>query len=160
MAEMEKTIEVDAPIYEVYNQWTQFEDFPHFMEGVEEVHQLDDRRLHWRARIGGKDEEWEAEIVDQVPDRRIAWRATTGAENAGAVLFEPVGDNRTKVTLRLKYEPRGATEKVGDLLGFVSNRVEGDLERFKNVIEERGRATGGWRGEIHGRDVNKPRDEF
>src|SRR5512141_2593150 len=107
MAEMEKTIEVDAPIYEVYNQWTQFEEFPHFMEGVEEVHQLDERRLHWRARIGGQDEE-------------------RGAGTAGAVLFEPVGDNRTKVTLRLKYEPRGATEKVGDLLGLVSNRVEGD----------------------------------
>lgn len=160
MARVEKEIEVNVPVRTAYNQWTQFEDFPHFMEGVEEVHQLDDRRLHWRARVGGRDEEWEAEIVDQVPDRRIAWRATTGAENAGAVLFEPVGDSRTKVTLRLKYEPAGVTEKVGDLLGLVSNRVEGDLERFKNFIEERGRASGGWRGEIHGRDVSKDRDRF
>ena len=160
MATVEKSIVVDVPVTTAYNQWTQFEDFPHFMEGVEEVHQLDDRRLHWRARIAGKEEEWEAEIVDQVPDRRIAWRATTGAENAGAVLFEPAGDNRTKVTLRIKYEPRGGTEKVGDLLGFVSNRVEGDLERFKNFIEERGRASGGWRGEIHGRDVNRNRENF
>lgn len=155
MAEMEKSIEVDVPVYEAYNQWTQFEDFPRFMEGVEEVQQLDDRRLHWRARIAGQDKEWEAEIVDQVPDRRIAWRTTTGSQNAGAVLFEPMGDQRTRVTLRMEYEPEGATEHVGDLLGFVSNRVEGDLERFKNFIEERGRASGGWRGEIHGRDVER-----
>lgn len=155
MAEMEKSIEVDVPVYEAYNQWTQFEDFPRFMEGVEEVQQLDDRRLHWRARIAGQDKEWEAEIVDQVPDRRIAWRTTTGSQNAGAVLFEPMGDQRTRVTLRMEYEPEGATEHVGDLLGFVSNRVEGDLERFKNFIEERGRASGGWRGEIHGGDVER-----
>ncbi len=155
MAEMEKSIEVDVPVYEAYNQWTQFEDFPRFMDGVEEVQQLDDRRLHWRARIAGQDKEWEAEIVDQVPDRRIAWRTTTGSQNAGAVLFEPMGDQRTRVTLRMEYEPEGATEHVGDLLGFVSNRVEGDLERFKNFIEERGRASGGWRGEIHGRDVER-----
>src|SRR5512138_906373 len=123
MAEIEKSIVVNAPLREVYNQWTQFEDFPRFMEGVEEVHQIDDRRLHWRARVAGKDQEWEAEIVDQVPDRRIAWRATTGAENAGAVLFEPVGDSRTKVTLRLKYQPEGATEKIGELLGSMPVRL-------------------------------------
>ena len=157
MAEMEKSIEVDVAVYETYNQWTQFEDFPRFMEGVEEVQQLDDRRLHWRARIAGLDKEWEAEIVDQVPDRRIAWRTTTGSQNAGAVLFEPMGDLRTRVTLRMECEPEGATEHVGDLLGFVSNRVEGDLERFKNFVEERGRASGGWRGEIHGRDVERNR---
>ena len=153
MAEIEKSIVVNAPLREVYNQWTQFEDFPRFMEGVLEVRQLDDKRLHWRARIGGIEKEWHAEIVDQVPDRRVAWRNLRGAENAGAVLFDAVPEG-TKVTLKLTYEPDGATEAVGDALGLVSHRVEGDLERFKGFIEDRQRATGGWRGEIHGRDVH------
>jgi uncharacterized membrane protein len=152
MAEIEKSIEVAAPLREVYNQWTQFEDFPRFMEGVIEVRQLDEKRLHWRATVGGVEKEWHAEIVDQVPDRRIAWRNLRGAENAGAVLFEatPAG---TRVSLKLTYTPAGPTEKIGDALGIVTRRVEGDLERFKEFIEERGRATGGWRGEIHGRHV-------
>jgi uncharacterized membrane protein len=152
MAEIEKSIVVNAPLREVYNQWTQFEDFPRFMEGVLEVRQLDDKRLHWRARIGGVEKEWHAEIVDQVPDRRVAWRNLRGAANAGAVLFDAVPGG-TRVTLKLTYEPEGATETVGDVLGLVSHRVEGDLERFKAFIEDRQRATGGWRGEIHGRDV-------
>jgi len=156
MAEIEKSILVKAPLREVYNQWTQFEDFPRFMEGVLEVRQLDDKRLHWRAKVGGAEKEWHAEIVDQVPDRRIAWRSMRGAENAGAVLFDAV-PNGTRVTLKIRYDPEGAGEKVGDALGFVSRRVEGDLERFKEFIEERQRATGGWRGEIHGREVNPDR---
>jgi uncharacterized membrane protein len=156
MAEIEKSILVKAPLREVYNQWTQFEDFPRFMEGVLEVRQLDDKRLHWRAKVGGAEKEWHAEIVDQVPDRRVAWRSMRGAENAGAVLFDAV-PNGTRVTLTLRYDPEGAGEKVGDALGFVSRRVEGDLERFKEFIEERQRATGGWRGEIHGRAVNPDR---
>jgi uncharacterized membrane protein len=152
MAEIEKSIVVNAPLREVYNQWTQFEDFPRFMEGVIEVRQLDDKRLHWRARIGGVEKEWHAEIVDQVPDRRVAWRNLRGTANAGAVLFDAVPEG-TKVTLKLTYEPEGATENVGDVLGLVSHRVEGDLERFKGFIEGRQRATGAWRGEIHGREV-------
>lgn len=152
MAEIEKSIVVHAPLREVYNQWTQFEDFPRFMEGVLEVRQLDDKRLHWRARIGGNEKEWHAEIVDQVPDRRVAWRNLRGAANAGAVLFDSVPDG-TQVTLKLVYEPEGAAESVADALGVVGRRVAGDLGRFKEFIEERQRATGAWRGEIHGRDV-------
>jgi uncharacterized membrane protein len=155
MAEMETSIVVDAPLREVYNQWTQFEDFPRFMEGVLEVRQLDDRRLHWRAKVGGSEKEWEAEIVDQVPDRRIAWKNLRGALNAGAVLFESEPEG-TKVTLKLVYEPEGATETIGDALGFLTRRVKGDLERFKEFMEDRERATGAWRGEIHGRAVRKP----
>jgi uncharacterized membrane protein len=154
MAEHETSIVVDAPLGEVYNQWTQFEQFPRFMEGVEEVRQLDDRRLHWRASIGGKQKEWDAIIVDQVPDRRVAWKSTSGGQNAGAVLFDPF-DGGTRVTLKLVYEPEGATESIGDLLGFVTRRVESDLKRFKEFIEERGQATGAWRGEIHGERVRK-----
>jgi uncharacterized membrane protein len=155
MAEMEKSIEVDAPLREVYNQWTQFEEFPSFMEGVVEVRQIDDKRLFWRANIGGAEREWHAEITDQTPDRRIAWRSLTGAENGGAVLFEPGTDGQTKVTLRMQYEPEGVTENVGDALGFVGRRVQGDLDRFRALMEERGRASGAWRGEIHGSQVRR-----
>src|SRR3712207_4999814 len=119
------------------------------MQGVEQVQQLDNKRLHWRADIGFKDKEWDAEIVDQVPDQRISWRSISGAPNGGTVTFQPVGADRTQVTLRIDYAPEGLVENVGDSLGLVSRRVEGDLERFKQFIESRGSETGGWRGEIH-----------
>lgn len=154
MESIEKSIEVNAPISSVYNQWTQFEQFPHFMEGVEAVQQLDDKRLHWKAEIAGKTKEWDAEIFEQIPEQRIAWRSMSGARNSGMVNFRSLGENQTEVTLKLNYEPEGATEKVGDALGFVSHRVQGDLKRFKEFIEARGTATGGWRGEIHGREVD------
>jgi uncharacterized membrane protein len=157
MARVEKSIEIDRPLSTVYNQWTQFEEFPRFMEGVEEVHQLDDKTLHWRARIAGRTEEWEAEIVDQVPDQSIGWRHTRGAINRGVVTFTPLDANRCRVTLALEYDPQGFVEKMGDILGVVSRRVEGDLERFKRFIEERGTETGAWRGEIHpSGDVRQP----
>src|SRR5436853_7751991 len=127
MESIEKVIEVDAPITTVYNQWTQFEDFPKFMEGVEQVQQLDNRRLHWVAEIGGTRKEWDAEIFEQIPDERIAWRSTTGARNSGMVNFKPVGDNRTQISLKLNYAPEGVMENVGDMLGVVGRRVEGDL---------------------------------
>lgn len=155
MAEMETSIVVEAPVREVYNQWTQFEDFPKFMDGVLEVRQLDDKRIYWRAKIAGAVREWQSEIVDQTPDCRIAWKNVTGAENAGAVLFE-VAPQGTKVTLKLVYSPEGAAENIGDALGFVSRRVKGDLERFKQFMDDRSKATGGWRGEIHGQAVTPP----
>jgi uncharacterized membrane protein len=149
MESIEKSIEVDAPVHKVYNQWTQFEDFPKFMEGVEDVKQVDNKRLHWVADIAGKRKEWDAEIFEQVPDQRIAWRSASGTRNSGMVMFTPLGDNKTKVTLKLNYEPEGATEHLGDMLGFVGRRVEGDLKRFKEFIQTRGAETGAWRGEIH-----------
>lgn len=148
MAKIEKDITVDVPVKVAYEQWTQFESFPEFMEGVKEVVQLDEKRLRWCAEIAGKDEEWEAEITDQVPDRHIAWRSVTGAPNAGSVTFQPAGDDRTKVMLELMYEPRDAAEKVGDALGFLERQVSADLERFKKFIESRGAPTGAWRGEV------------
>jgi uncharacterized membrane protein len=153
METIAKSIEVDAPLRAVYNQWTQFEQFPNFMEGVEEVRQLDDKRLYWRAQIWGKTEEWEAEIYEQVPDQQIAWRSTSGAKNDGEVTFEPVGAFSTRVTLRMHYEPEGVVEKSGDALGIVAARIEGDLRRFRDFIEARGRETGAWRGEIHAGQV-------
>jgi len=148
MASIQKPIDVDVPVRTAYNQWTQFEEFPQFMEGVEEVRQLDDRRLHWRAKVAGKTEEWDAVITEQIPDERVAWRNTTGAENAGVVTFHHLSANSTRVMLQLEYEPQGLVENVGSALGLVERRVEGDLKRFKEFVESKGAATGAWRGEI------------
>jgi uncharacterized membrane protein len=152
MAKIEKSIDVDVPVNVAYNQWTQFEEFPRFMEGVDEVRQLDDKRLFWRANVGGKVKEWEAEITEQRPDERIAWRSRSGALNAGVVTFHRLSDHRTRIMLQLEYEPEGAVEHTGDALGVVTRRVEGDLKRFKEFIESRGRETGAWRGEIPRKD--------
>lgn len=148
METVEKTIDIDVPVRTAYNQWTQFEEFPHFMEGVESVKQLDDTRLHWVANVGGERKEWEARITEQIPDQRIAWHSEGGEYTSGAVSFQPLDSNRTRVTVHLNYEPKGMTEKIGDMLGVVSRRVEGDLERFKDFIERRSHETGGWRGTV------------
>jgi uncharacterized membrane protein len=118
------------------------------MEGVEAVRQLDNQRLHWRANVGGKVEEWDAVITEQHPDERIAWKNTTGASNAGVVTFHRLSDTTTRVMLQLAYDPQGVVENLGDMLGVVSRRVAGDLERFKAFIEARGQETGAWRGEV------------
>jgi uncharacterized membrane protein len=156
MQHVEKTIEVEAPITTVYNQWTQFEEFPRFMEGVESVQQLDDKRLRWRAEIGGKTVEWDAEIFEQIPDRRIAWRSINGIMNSGMVNFEPLSETCTRVCLKVNYQPEGAVEKLASAVGIVSSRVEGDLKRFKEHIERRGSESGAWRGTIEGREVLSP----
>jgi uncharacterized membrane protein len=148
MERIEKSIEVACPLTTVYNQWTQFEEFPRFMEGIKEVKQLDDKRLHWHAEIAGKDKEWYARITEQVPDRLIAWQSEGGEYTSGAVRFQPAGPDRTRVNLELSYEPKGFVESTGDALGVVSRRVENDLERFKDFIENRGSETGAWRGTI------------
>jgi uncharacterized membrane protein len=148
MSTVEKSIEVNVPVQAAYNQWTQFEEFPRFMEGITEVKQLDDTHLHWRAHIAGKDEEWDAEIAEQIPDQRIAWRSTTGALNAGVVTFHRIADNTTRVMLQMDYDPQGIAENVGDALGVFSMRVKGDLERFKQFLESRGQETGAWRQEV------------
>jgi uncharacterized membrane protein len=158
MSRFESTIVVDVPVRLAYDQWTQFESFPQFMEGVQSVEQLDDKTLSWVATVGGIRKTWRAEITDQTPDTRIAWRSTEGAENAGAVLFEAIGDDRTRVTLRLDVEPEGPLESVGDALGVLKRQVNEDLGRFKQFIEGRMVATGAWRGEIHGDEVDAPRE--
>jgi uncharacterized membrane protein len=152
MSSIEKTIDVGVPVRTAYNQWTQFEEFPEFMEDVEEVTQLDDRRLHWCAKVGGKKLEWDAEITEQIPDKRIAWRSTSGAKNAGVVTFHRLSDQKSRVALQLDYDPEGVAENIGDFLGVMNRRAEGDLERFKEFIESRGVETGGYRGTIPSRD--------
>ena len=142
------SIEVNAPLRAVYNQWTQFEEFPHFMEGVQEVRQEGKKRLFWKAKIAGRVKEWEAEITNQVPDQRIAWESIDGSPNSGTITFDELGDDLTRVNATIVYEPEGLLEKTGDALGFPSARIEGDLKRFRDFIEERGRETGRWRGQV------------
>lgn len=153
MSTIEKSIDVNVPLQTAYNQWTQFEEFPRFMEGIETVQQLDDKHLHWRAEIAGKTEEWDAEIIEQVPDQRIMWRSTSGVKNAGTVSFIPVSPDTTRVKVEMVYEPEGFIENVGEMLGVDDRRVEGDLERFKQYIESRGVESGAWRGEIDSQGV-------
>jgi uncharacterized membrane protein len=154
MPKLKKSVDVNVPVRVAYDQWTQFEEFPKFMEGVESVKQLDDKRLHWRAKVGGKTEEWDAEIFQQEPDRVIAWRSTSGARNEGIVRFVPK-DGQTNIELELHWEPKDATERVGDVLGADDMRVQGDLNRFKDFIESRGAPTGAWRGRIEGERVEE-----
>ena len=148
MSTIERSIEVEAPLSTVYNQWTQFEEFPQFMEGVDEVRQLDDTHLHWVASFGGSRHEWNAEITEQLPDERVAWRNTDGKDNAGVVTFHKIDDNTTRVMVQMDFVPDGIKEKIGDALGAPDRRVQGDLDRFKELIESRGVETGAWRGEV------------
>ena len=148
MPTVEQSIELEVPVSAAYNQWTQFEEFPKFMNGVEEVRQLDDTHLHWAAEIGGQREEWDAEITEQHPDERIAWKATGGKNNAGVVTFHRLEDQRCKIVLQLDWESQGFIEKLGSAIGEDDRQVKGDLERFKKLIESRGVETGAWRGEV------------
>ncbi len=151
MSTTSKSIEVHVPVRVAYNQWTQFEEFPQFMDGVREVHQMGDKRLHWKATVGGKEQEWTAEITEQVPDQRIAWRSTAGDENAGVVTFHHIDETTTRVTLQMSYEPHGLTEKVGDMVGMMDRQLQNSLDNFKEFVERHGTSTGGWRGEIENR---------
>lgn len=156
---IESSITVHVPVHTAYNQWTQFEEFPRFMEGVKEVRQLDDKRVHWIAEVAGKQKHWDAEITEQLPDQRIAWRSISGAQNAGIVEFRTVGQDETEVRVRMEFEPEGPAENLGAILQAADVRVKGDLRRFKDFIESRGTETGAWRGEIRGgtRTDDRPR---
>jgi hypothetical protein len=149
------SIDINAPLRAVYNQWTQFEEFPRFMEGVEEVRQDGPRNLFWKARIAGKEKQWEAEILEQIPDQRIVWQSIDGTPNSGEVTFEPLDEERTRVILTMEYEPEGFLEKAGDVLGIPSGRAEGDLKRFRDFIEERGTETAGWNERIEPAESTK-----
>ena len=148
MPTIEKSIDLNVPVSTAYNRWTQFEQFPLFMEGVEAVRQTSDKHSQWRVNIGGKVREFETEITEQIPDKRIAWRTRGGTYNAGVITFHHLNQGVTRLMLQMEYEPEGAVEKAGDMLGVVSRRVQGDLERFKDLLERRGTETGAWRGKI------------
>jgi uncharacterized membrane protein len=148
MSTVEHSIDVDVPVSVAYNQWTQFEEFPRFMDAVDEVRQIDATHLHWTARVAGRRKEWDAEITEQTPDQRIAWTSQTGARNAGVVTFHRIDDNTTRVMLQLDVEPEGVVETAGTAVGVFEREVAGDLERFKDFIESRGQPTGAWRGTV------------
>lgn len=150
MSTIEESIDVAVPVRTAYDQWTQFEEFPRFMEGVDEVRQIDDTHTRWRTTIAGRTKEFDAEITEQTPDQRIAWNSQEGAEHAGVVTFHRTGEDQTRIMLQMDVEPEGVVEKTGDALGLTKRRVKGDLERFKQLVEERGPGgeTGAWRGEV------------
>jgi uncharacterized membrane protein len=148
MSEILEAIDVDVPVRTAYDQWTQFETFPEFMDGVKSVRQLDDTTIHWVAEIAGRQKEWDAKITEQEPDQRIAWTAIDGAHNAGVVTFHRLDEGKSRVTLQLDVDPEGPVENVGDALGLVKGRVKGDMERFKDFIEGRRTESGAWRGRV------------
>jgi uncharacterized membrane protein len=145
---VQETIELNVPLSTAYNQWTQFEEFPKFMDSVQQVKQIDDTHLHWRALVAGKPKEWDAEITEQIPDHRIAWRSIGGVQNSGAVTFQRVGVNRTRVNLQIDYDPETISEKIGDAVGAVKLTAKGNLKRFKELVEAHGAETGAWRGTV------------
>lgn len=154
MSKIEQSIDVSVPVRVAYDQWTQFEEFPRFMDGIESVKQVDDTHLHWVAKLAGIRKEWDARITQQEPDQRIAWTSRTGAHNAGSVDFHRIDDNKTRVTLTMDIEPDGLLEKVGDAVGIPDREVSGDLDRFKKFIEARAVPTGAWRGTVEQTDVS------
>lgn len=145
---VEESIEVNVPISTAYNQWTQFEDFPKFMDSVHEVRQVDDTHLHWRADVAGKEKEWDVEITEQIPDKRIAWHSTSGVPNGGVVTFHKISDSATRIMLQMDYQPETTLEQLGDAFGAVRMEARGNLQRFKEMLEARGRETGAWRGAV------------
>ena len=148
MSTVEKSIDVSVPVRTAYDQWTQFESFPQFMEGVDRIEQTSDTMTHWVTSIGGVTREFDAQITEQHPDERVAWTTVDGPKQAGVVTFHRLDENTTRVMLQMDFEPEGLVENVGDKLGIVGRRAEGDLKRFKDFIERRGTETGAWRGEV------------
>jgi uncharacterized membrane protein len=156
MPKVQDSIEVQVPVQQAYNQWTQFEEFPQFMDGIQSVQQLDETHVEWVAQIRGESRQWTTEITEQQRDEKVAWKTIAGeVRNDGVVTFEPVGDNQTRVNVEMDVEGESTAENVaGDLLGVVKDQVHGDLERFKQLIENRDEETGAWRGEVHDGDTN------
>ena len=148
MSNITKSIDVNVPVRVAYNQWTQFEDFPHFMQGVESVTQTDDTHLHWKTKIAGVEREYDAEITEQHPEERVAWRSVDGKTNAGVVTFHHISDTCTKVMVQIDWAPESVVEKAGAAVGADDHRVKADLAKFKEFIESRGSATGAWRGDV------------
>jgi uncharacterized membrane protein len=152
MPSVTKSIDVSVPVRTAYNQWTQFESFPHFMGGVESITQIDDTHSHWVTKIGGVTREFDTEITEQHPDERVAWKSTDGTSHAGVVTFHRLGEGQSRVTVQIDWETEGVVEKAGALVGVDDHQVKADLERFKEYIESRGQEEGGWRGNVDNPD--------
>ena len=148
MSTVEQSIDVEVPVRTAYDQWTQFEEFPRFMEGVEKIDQISPTRTHWVTKVAGVKREFDAEVTEQLPDERVAWTSVDGPRHAGVVTFHRLDQGKTRVMLQMDIQPEGVVEKAGDALGVDKHRIKGDLERFKEFIEERGAETGAWRGQV------------
>ena len=148
MSTVTESVDVQVPVTTAYNQWTQFESFPQFMGGVQEVRQLDDTHTHWVTKMGGVTREFDATITEQHPDERVAWKSENGPKQAGVVTFHKLDDNRTRVTAQMDFEPEGIAEKAADKVGMIEGRVKDDMERFKQFVEGKGHETGAWRGDV------------
>ena len=155
MATVNKSVEVDVPVSVAYNQWTQFETFPEFMNGVESVQQIDDTALHFATNVGGVKREYNAQIIEQVPDALVSWASVDGPRNAGTVTFEPLDAGHTRVNVEIEWEPDTLAEKAGSAVGADNLRVGADLDKFKKFIEAQGHETGAWRGTVSGGDVDE-----
>ena len=142
MSIIEKTIEVNVPEYKAYAQWMKFEEFPQFMEGVKEVTRLDGKRFHWKAEIAGQEKEWDTEVTEQAADQRLAWASRGGDIKGWVVIFHPLSSAKSKISLQVEYDPQGVAEHGGETLEVITQRVQGDLERFKTLIEKRWRPPG------------------
>ncbi|WP_261556146.1 SRPBCC family protein [Frankia tisae] len=153
---VQESIEVHVPIRTAYNQWTQFESFPNFMDGVESIAQLDNTHTHWKIKVGGQEREFDATITEQLPDERVAWKSTEGTTHAGVVTFHRLADDETRVTVQMDWKPEGLAEKAGAAVGLDDRRVKADLKRFKSFIEHRETETGSWRGEVPRPDAAGP----
>lgn len=156
MSAIEESIEIQSPVRTVYDHWTQFENFPKFMEGVTEVRQLDETHLHWIAEIAGHRHEWDAEVTEQKPDERVAWKNVDGKSNAGVVTFHRIDEDKTKVMVQMDFVPEGVIEKIGNALGAPDRRVKGDLERFREMVEAGHEQPDGWRGQVTHPDESSP----
>lgn len=148
MASVTESVDVAVPIRAAYDQWTQFEDFPKFMDGVSEVRQLNDTLTHWVVEMAGVHREYDAQITEQLPEQRVAWKSIKGPQHAGVVTFHRLDDDHTRVTAQMEMEPQDTTEKVADRTGMLDRQVKGDLKRFKEFIEQREAPTGAWRGQV------------
>jgi len=150
MSTITESVDVDVDLQTAYDQWTQFETFPQFMEGVESIKQLDDTHLRWNVKVGPVTREFNATVTEQHPSERIAWHSDEGPEHAGVVTFEPITKESTKVTVEMTMDPEGFVENVADKAGVLDHRVKGDMKNFKKFIESReGAQTGGWHGEVN-----------
>ena len=148
MSQVVETVDVAVPVRTAYNQWTQFEQFPAFMNSVREIRQLDDTRLHWVVEFGGVRREFDARITEQHPDQRVAWTSTEGPKHAGVVTFHRLDDTHSRVTAQLDIDPEGFVENVADKVGIVDRLIKADMAKFREFIERRGTETGAWRGDV------------
>ena len=149
MSQIIETVDVNVPVSVAYNQWTQFEEFPKFLDEVESIQQVTDVLTVWKVKVGPVEREFEANITEQHPDERVAWNSTGGeVDHAGVVTFHKLADTQSRVTVQLDWEAKGLLEHLGAAIGVDNHAVKADLKNFKEFIEKQGTPEGAWRGDV------------